>query len=180
MYRSFEDLEVWRRACALAIRVYRGLVDCRDDGLRDQMQRSGVSIASNIAEGAERGGNDSIRYLAIARGSAAELRTRAYIASQVGILPDATTREIMEESHQITKMLYALARSLRNRSKPHFSDPRRPNLQRNPDTENRALKTVPQTTSLPAGERPDREAESWRERVRIELTHAGSSHAQRF
>lgn len=53
-YRSFEDLEVWKRACRLAVRVYEALRECRDWGLRDQMTRAAVSIASNIAEGAER------------------------------------------------------------------------------------------------------------------------------
>ncbi len=53
-YRSFEGLEVWKRACRLAVRVYGVLKDCRDYGFKDQMTRAAVSIASNIAEGAER------------------------------------------------------------------------------------------------------------------------------
>jgi four helix bundle protein len=76
MYHSFEELDVWKRACTLAVRMYEILKDCRDYGLKDQMQRAAVSIASNIAEGAERGGKDFIRFLVIARGSAAELRTQ--------------------------------------------------------------------------------------------------------
>ncbi|MCA9456085.1 MAG: four helix bundle protein, partial [Nitrospira sp.] len=56
MYQSFEELEVWKRACQLAVRIYKLLQECRDYGLRDQMQRAAVSIASNIAEGSERGG----------------------------------------------------------------------------------------------------------------------------
>lgn len=37
-YGSFEDLEVWKRACRLAVRVYEVLHDCRDYGLKDQMK----------------------------------------------------------------------------------------------------------------------------------------------
>ena len=55
-YRSFEELEVWKRGCQVAIQVYEVVRESRDFSLRDQMQRAAVSIPSNIAEGAERGG----------------------------------------------------------------------------------------------------------------------------
>lgn len=51
-YQSFEDLEVWKRACRMAVRIYDVLKDCKDYGLKDQMTRAVVSIAANIAEGA--------------------------------------------------------------------------------------------------------------------------------
>ncbi len=50
--KNFEDLEVWKRSCQLAVDIYTSLHTSKDYGLRDQMQRSAVSIASNIAEGA--------------------------------------------------------------------------------------------------------------------------------
>jgi len=53
-FHSFEELEVWKVSCRLAIRVYADLRTCKDYGLKDQMTRAAVSIASNIAEGAER------------------------------------------------------------------------------------------------------------------------------
>ena len=37
----------------MAVQLYETLCECRDFALRDQMQRAAVSIASNIAEGAE-------------------------------------------------------------------------------------------------------------------------------
>jgi len=52
-YRSFEELDVWKLGCNLAVRVYEALKDCKDFGLKDQMTRAAVSISSNIAEGAE-------------------------------------------------------------------------------------------------------------------------------
>ena len=53
-YNSFEDLEIWQKACRVSVRIYEILGDCKDYGLKDQMTRAAVSIASNIAEGAER------------------------------------------------------------------------------------------------------------------------------
>jgi 23S rRNA-intervening sequence protein len=53
-YKSFENLEVWKQSCRLAVRIYRELKDCHDFGLKDQMTRSAVSAPSNIAEGAEK------------------------------------------------------------------------------------------------------------------------------
>ena len=112
MYSSFEELEVWKRACRLAVRVYEALQESRDFGLRDQMQRASVSIASNIAEGAERGPREFAHFLKIARGSAAELRTQAYIAATVGVIKQADMKEITEETRQLARMLFALGKTL--------------------------------------------------------------------
>ena len=54
---KFENLEVWKEGMQLALNLYKMLKDCRDYWLRDQMQRSAVSIPSNIAEGYERNTN---------------------------------------------------------------------------------------------------------------------------
>jgi four helix bundle protein len=113
MYRSFEDLDVWKRACQLAVQVYEALRQCRDFALRDQMQRAAVSIASNIAEGAERGGKDFARFLRVARGSAAELRTQCYIAAKVGLLTADQLNRFVSDLKEISKMLTGLARSLK-------------------------------------------------------------------
>lgn len=46
-YNSFEDLDVWKRASRLAVDIYESLRNCREYGLKDQMTRAAVSIASN-------------------------------------------------------------------------------------------------------------------------------------
>ena len=114
MYHSFEDLEVWKKACALSVQVYKDLRDCRDFGLKDQMQRAAVSIASNIAEGAERGGKDFGRFLRIALGSAAELRTQVYIARRIEILSPEQMSSLVLELKSISRMLSALSKSLKD------------------------------------------------------------------
>jgi len=113
-YQSFEDLEVWQKAYKLSVKIYRLLENCRDYGLRDQMTRAGVSIASNIAEGAERGSNaEFIRFLHISKGSAAELRTQIAIAGEIGIIQESDKNELIAETRSISKMLHALIKSLK-------------------------------------------------------------------
>ena len=108
---GFESLEVWKRSCALAVRVYQVLSSKSDFGLVNQMQRAAVSIPSNIAEGYERSPKDFIRMLRIASGSAAELRTQAYIACRIGLIDAGEMREITSETKEIAKMVAGLIRA---------------------------------------------------------------------
>jgi four helix bundle protein len=113
-YCSFEDLEVWKRACRVAVSIYEVLSDCRDYGLRDQMTRAAVSIAANIAEGAERNSpGEYIHFLHIAKGSAAEPRTQLYIAQRIGILDHKTQTALTDELKSFSPMLHALIKSLK-------------------------------------------------------------------
>ncbi|HMF20325.1 MAG TPA: four helix bundle protein [Gemmataceae bacterium] len=113
MFQSFEDLEVWKRASNLAVKVYEALRECRDLSLRNQMQRAAMSIASNIAEGSERGRREFARFLAIARGSAAELRTQTYIAARIEMIDRSAMTFIVNETKELSKMLFALSKSIK-------------------------------------------------------------------
>lgn len=114
MYHSFEELEVWQRSSRIAVRVYELTREGFDRGLKNQMTRAAVSIASNIAEGAERNSaKEFARFLYIARGSAAELRTQAYIAYKIGLLNQEAKDELVGELTEISKMLFGLAKSLK-------------------------------------------------------------------
>lgn len=77
------------------------------------MQRAAISIPSNIAEGSERSRKDFRRFLLIALGSAAELRTQISIASEVGIIPDDVCEEMTDELQQLSKMLRRLSETLK-------------------------------------------------------------------
>ena len=113
-FRSFEDLEVWKRACALAVRVCSLLNGCRDYAFKDQMTRSALSIASNIAEGAERDSKaEFIRFLNIAKGSAAELRTQLYIAADAKVIRTEESKELICEVKELSSMMHGLVKSIR-------------------------------------------------------------------
>lgn len=83
----FEELSVWQNARVLSKDVYLATRDCKDWELKDQLRRAVVSISSNIAEGFDRGSRaDFARFLYIARGSGAEVRSQLYLALDLGYL----------------------------------------------------------------------------------------------
>jgi len=85
-----------------------------DFGLRDQIRRSAVSIASNIAEGKERETpSEFIRFLYIAKGSAGELRTQLYIAKEIGYLAEAKFRSLSRRAEKISGMLGNLIKTIK-------------------------------------------------------------------
>lgn len=80
----FEDLDAWKVARDLANLIYdlaRSSDVSKDYGFKDQIQRAAVSVMNNIAEGFERGSNkDFAKFMFIARGSVAEVRSMLYLA----------------------------------------------------------------------------------------------------
>ncbi|MEZ5465197.1 MAG: four helix bundle protein [Lysobacteraceae bacterium] len=86
--RPHHDLRVWQDAMALVTRIYEVTVDFPADerfGLTAQLRRAAVSVPSNVAEGAARGGRkEFVHLLTIARGSLSELDTQLRIAVNLG------------------------------------------------------------------------------------------------
>ena len=116
-YQSFEDLEVWQRACRLAVEVFRGFGSCREFTLKDQVQRAALSVPSNIAEGSERGSlKDFAHFLNISKGSCGELRTQLYIARKLNLLTKASFDHLVAESNELSAMLEGLRRSILSRA----------------------------------------------------------------
>jgi four helix bundle protein len=110
---SFEKLEVWRRSHALSIELYRLLAECRDWGFKDQITRSGNSIADNIAEGAERSGKAEFKQsLSYAKGSAGETRSQVMRAQALGYIPKDICLKLVAELREISRMIRGLIKSL--------------------------------------------------------------------
>ena len=98
---TFENLAVWRRA------------DCRDRGFKDQITRSGNSIADNIAEGSERPGRAEFRqFLGYAKGSAGETRSQVLRAKALAYLSASDVEILVRELKEISRMIHGLYRSL--------------------------------------------------------------------
>jgi four helix bundle protein len=109
---NFLKLRVWQFAKDLAVKIYKltsSPTFSKDYGLKDQMQRSAVSISSNIAEGDDlETDKQSIKHFYIAKGSAAELLTQIIIAHEVGYIDQKTKDDLVNECKVISVMLTRL------------------------------------------------------------------------
>ena len=120
---GFEDLDVWKRGCQLAVDVHVALAESKDFALRGQMERSSLSIPSNIAEGAERENTkEFINFLRYAKGSCGELRTQLYVSEKVrqriGAPPMEGSRAMITETRDLSRMIRGLITSLKRRLTP--------------------------------------------------------------
>ncbi len=114
---GFEDLEVWKRSARLSADIYKTLANLKDYGFKDQITRSGLSIPSNIAEGAEReSSKEFINFLSYAKGSAGELKTQAYIGMDIGYIDKEIGMKWIQESDEIGRMLAGLIKMKRNQT----------------------------------------------------------------
>lgn len=120
---KFEDLIAWQKARELTRQIYKATNHGefgRDYGLKDQIRRAAVSSMSNMAEGFERGGlGEFQRFLAIAKGSCAELRTQLYVALDFGYLDTNNFDSLMTQAVEVGKIIGGLRASVdRRRVRP--------------------------------------------------------------
>jgi four helix bundle protein len=112
----FEDLLVWQVGREIARGVYRAAKTqplARDRVLADQMKRAAVSIASNVAEGFERGTRkQNIEFCYIAKGSAGELRSHVHIAHDNGLIDDKASAWLLDRCENCSRMLAGYIRHL--------------------------------------------------------------------
>jgi four helix bundle protein len=109
---GFKELKVWQKGKDLAVDIYKLTSTgdfSRDYGLRDQIRRAAVSVASNIAEGDERKTDrEAIRFFYMAKGSSAEILTQAIIAHEIGYIEKSVFEKIESQCIEISSMLSKL------------------------------------------------------------------------
>ena len=114
--KSYQELIVWQKAMQTARLVYLLVKKLPKEelfSLSGQMRRAAVSIPSNIAEGQARNlTKEFLQFLAIAKGSKAELETQLLLCVQIGYLADSDILEAMNLLREVGKMLSALTNSL--------------------------------------------------------------------
>ena len=113
---SHKDLNVWKRSIDFVMNLYsitksfpKEEIYC----LTSQIRRSGVSIPSNIAEGAARKGKKEFsQFLYISLGSLSELETQLIIADKLKYF---TFKEnLKQELIEIRRMLQGLIKKINN------------------------------------------------------------------
>ncbi len=113
---DFTDLRVWQASMELAEIVYEFTASFPETGrfgLVAQMRRAAVSVPSNIAEGQARGGaKEFSRFLGIARGSLAELKTQIMLAGRLEYGPLKDCEVLVDQVGQVARQVTALRNSL--------------------------------------------------------------------
>jgi four helix bundle protein len=119
--RNYEDLEVWQKAHALTVTVYRmteGFPRAEMFGLTSQIRRAAASIGANLAEGCGRWTDlELARYVQIAMGSASELQNHLRLARDLGFLGDSDFCVSIKALTGVRQMLTALVQTLRRTRK---------------------------------------------------------------
>lgn len=114
--RNFRDLDVWKKEIKIVREVYR-ITDTFPKqelyGLVSQMQRSSVSIPSNIAEGFNRLHNKEFKqFLYVALGSCAELETLVEVATELKYIDERKKSYILENLDHESRMLSNLIKKV--------------------------------------------------------------------
>jgi four helix bundle protein len=119
-YKRFEELPVWQDAIELAVRIYDLTARPGFKGyytLKDQLERAGVSISNNIAEGFERGTTqETLTFLYISKGSAGETRSVLCLTERLQRFQDLISEitDLKSRSVSISRQLRAWCDSLQN------------------------------------------------------------------
>ena len=114
---TYRDLEAWQVAMDFAVMVYDAtskFPSKEQFGIISQMNRSSISIPSNIAEGHDRkGSKEYLHHLSIARGSLAELETQMILSVRLNFMSKADAEKLWEKAQETGRLLNGLIRSLR-------------------------------------------------------------------
>ena len=116
----FEDIRVWQEARTLTRQIYamtREGALSKDFGLRDQLQRTAVSVMANIAEGFDCDSHaEFARFLGFARRSAFETQSLLYAALDASYITSEVFKETYEQANKTKAMVSAFKTSIQRRN----------------------------------------------------------------
>jgi four helix bundle protein len=110
--RHYRDLIAWQKAMELARATYTATEEFPQSetfGLRMQLRRSAVSVASHISDGHGRlTDSENRRALGAARGALNELQTQAELASSLGFITQRFAEPLLDLSIEVAKLINGL------------------------------------------------------------------------
>ena len=116
MVRDYRDLLIWQGAMKLVAAIYKATATfpaAEIYGLTNQIRRAAVSVPSNIAEGHGRENDgDFNRFLAIARGSLAELQTQLILSGELGFAEQRVVASLLENTEELARMIRGMQKTL--------------------------------------------------------------------
>jgi four helix bundle protein len=114
--RNFKELKIWQKGFEIATKAYKltGTFPKEEKfGIVFQINKSGVSIPSNVAEGNSRSSEkDKSRFIEISLGSAFEMETQLLISAAVGFGDDSLRSELLSDLNVEQKMLISFINTL--------------------------------------------------------------------
>ena len=121
MGHTHRQLFVWQRARRLATEIYRHTESFPPSelyGLRLQLRRAAVSVASNIAEGQGRTtSGEFVQLLGHARGSLLEMDTQLAIAFDLKFLSQSEYDRLERETYEVLGLVNRLMSAVDTRSR---------------------------------------------------------------
>lgn len=117
MARDFKNIKAWKFADDLAVEVYSVTKSFPKEELyclTSQLRRAVVSIATNIAEGANRETKKEYLYfLNVASGSTAEVEYLMHLSQRLGYIDNSAYEKLQELRATTAKTLYGLIVSIK-------------------------------------------------------------------
>jgi len=116
MLKNYKELKVWQKSCMLYLAAYKITSEFPIEetfNLIAQIRKSAVSIPSSIVEGYEQKTTpEYIRFLYISYSSNCDLETQILISGDLGYIENAELEDLIDEIHEVERMLKALIKSL--------------------------------------------------------------------
>ena len=114
--RNFKQLKIWQKGFDISVDCFKLTENFPSEqkfALTSQINRSGVSIPSNIAEGSSRTSEkDYNRFLEISLGSCFELETQLLISQAVKYGDDTMRNKILANVDEEEKMIMSFMNKL--------------------------------------------------------------------
>ena len=119
MIKNFKKLDIWKRSRFFVKTLYLATNKFPKEekfGLASQLRRAAVSVPSNIAEGCGRKTEKALsNFLDHAIGSNCEVETQLFLAYDLQMIDETTTRQLIDETIQIRRMIIGYQKTLKTK-----------------------------------------------------------------